>query len=147
MSFHPQLAEAIMVLFPNAVPRVDFTVKNDGTGPVIAMWNLPSNPPTEAEIAAAVAQIPAAQLAAKRADAKSLLDTDTKTGRQQRALIALLVSELNLLRAWIESFKAATALATSLANLQTRVAALNATPARTGPQVTTAIKDAIDLES
>ncbi len=48
-----------------------------------------------------------------------------------RAVAALAIDEINTLREWIAAFKSATALATSLANLQTRVAALPDLPDRT----------------
>ncbi len=55
-----------------------------------------------------------------------------------RAIAALAVDEINTLRQWIVAFKAATAAATSLANLQTRVAALPDLPDRTLAQAKTA---------
>jgi hypothetical protein len=63
------------------------------------------------------------------------------SARLARAIIVGTVTELNDLRAWITSFKAAVAAASSLANLQTRVAALANTPQRTKAQVITFIKN------
>jgi hypothetical protein len=57
-----------------------------------------------------------------------------------KAIILALIDELNLLRAWVVAFKAATAAATSLANLQTRVAALSDLPDRTVPQAIAAVR-------
>ena len=51
--------------------------------------------------------------------------------RAYRAVAAIMVDEVNALREWIVSFKAAVAAATSLANLQTRVSALPDLPDRT----------------
>ncbi len=48
-----------------------------------------------------------------------------------RAVAALALDEINTIREWIVSFQAAVAAATSLANLQTRVAALPNLPDRT----------------
>jgi len=146
MSLYPGFADAVNFLYPGAMGR-DVILQDDGAGPYLKAWNLPGNPPTDAEVDAALAQIPAAQIAADKVLAKTILDNHSPISRVERNLIALIVSELNLLRAWITSFKAATAAATSLANLQTRVAALDAMPARTGPVVTQAIKDAIDAET
>ncbi len=58
----------------------------------------------------------------------NLLDANA---RAYRAIAALAIDEINTLREWIVSFQAAVAAATSLANLQTRVAALPNLPDRT----------------
>ncbi len=58
--------------------------------------------------------------------------------RAYRAVAGIMVDEINILREWIVAFKAATAAATSLANLQTRVAALPDLPDRTLAQARTA---------
>ncbi len=58
--------------------------------------------------------------------------------RAYRAVVAVAVDEINTLREWIVAFKAATAAATSLANLQTRVAALPDLPDRTLSQAKSA---------
>jgi hypothetical protein len=51
--------------------------------------------------------------------------------RSHRAIASLTVDEINTLREWIVAFKVATAAASSLANLQSRVAALPDLPDRT----------------
>ncbi len=58
--------------------------------------------------------------------------------RAYRAIASLTLDEINTLREWIVSFQAAVAAATSLANLQTRVAALPNLPDRTLAQAKTA---------
>ncbi|GAA5513663.1 hypothetical protein Dcar01_02407 [Deinococcus carri] len=62
-------------LYPAADPLRDYTVADDGTGPRITAWHLPTPQPTPAELAAA---LPAAQAAAQaRADlteAQAMLD-------------------------------------------------------------------------
>ncbi len=63
------------------------------------------------------------------------LDANSKA---YRAVAALAIDEINTLREWIVSFQAAVAAATSLANLQTRVAALPNLPDRTLAQAKTA---------
>lgn len=58
--------------------------------------------------------------------------------RSYRAVAAVLVSEINILREWIVSFQAAVASATTLANLKTGIAALPNLPDRTLSQAKTA---------
>jgi len=80
--------------------------------------------------------------AAKTA-AQNQLDERNALGILHRAVASVLVDEINALRDWLTAFKVAMAAATSLANLQTRVAALANTPDRTLAQARTAIKAAI----
>jgi hypothetical protein len=56
------------------------------------------------------------------------------------ALALLSLDEINVLRQWIVSFTAATAAASSLANLQARVAALPNVPDRTRAQLLAAVR-------
>ena len=58
--------------------------------------------------------------------------------RSYRAIAALAIDEINALRQWITSFKAATAASTTFANFQTRVAALANLPDRTVAQAKSA---------
>ncbi len=58
--------------------------------------------------------------------------------RAYRTVVAIAIDEINILREWIVAFKAATAAASSLANLQTRVAALPDLPDRTLAQAKSA---------
>jgi hypothetical protein len=83
------------------------------------------------------------ELAARRADAAGL-DAPTGAPRVLRAVVSLTVDELNDLRDWISLFKAATASATSLADLKARVAALPNLPARTLQQARTAIVNKVE---
>jgi len=57
------------------------------------------------------------------------------------ALALLSLEEINALRQWITSYKAAVAGATSLANLQTRVAALPNVPDRSRAQLLAAVRN------
>ncbi len=66
-----------------------------------------------------------------RKDAVLLINLTNPQARAYRAIAALAIDEINTLREWIVSFQAAVAAATSLANLQTRVAALPNLPDRT----------------
>jgi len=57
-----------------------------------------------------------------------------KHSMSYRAAIAVAIDEINALREWVTGFKSAVASATSLANLQTQVAALPDMPDRTMQQ-------------
>ncbi len=81
----------------------------------------------------------ARQIVRNRTDATTAFQASTPLGQILRAEALVLIDEINALREWITSFKAATAAATSLANLQTRVAALASMPDRTASQAKTAI--------
>mgnify|MGYP001600442493 CR=1 FL=1 len=59
----------------------------------------------------------------------------------EKAIVLTIIDELNNLREWIVAFKAATAAATSLSNLQTRVAALPDMPDRTPAQAIAAVRN------
>jgi hypothetical protein len=67
--------------------------------------------------------------------------------RALRALAAVTLDEVNSLRGWIASFKAEVALASSLADLKTRVAGLPSTPDRTAAQLRTAIENKLDANT
>ncbi len=73
-----------------------------------------------------------------RKDAVLLINLTNPQARAYRAIAALAIDEINTLREWIVSFQAAVAAASSLANLQTRVAALPDLPDRTLAQAKTA---------
>lgn len=80
-----------------------------------------------------------------RAAAKAILATGTgEQAKKDRAIVAILLDEINDLRAWITSFKAATAAATTLADFKTRVAALSNMPARTMAQAKTKYEAMVD---
>jgi hypothetical protein len=82
-------------------------------------------------------------LKARTADAEGLTGT-VGTPRVLRAVVSLTVDELNDLRTWTRNFKAATAAATSLADLKVRVAALANLSDRTLVQARTAIVNKIE---
>jgi hypothetical protein len=82
--------------------------------------------------------------ARSRDAAKSQFDLTDAQGKVLRALVKVLIDEVNLLRQWVAAFKVETAAASTLANLKTRVATLPATPDRTLQQAKTAIAAAID---
>ena len=80
-----------------------------------------------------------------RQQAKEMLDEQNASNSAAlRALVLVLIDELNNLRQWTVAFKQQTALATNLGNLQTRVAALPTLGDRTGQQAREAIKGKLD---
>lgn len=94
---------------------------------------------TAQEKAAVDAALLAAQTAAFRTGAISSITSRGELLILLRGILLLLMDELNVLRDWITQYKAQVAAATSLANLQTRVAALPNVPQRTNQQLRTAI--------
>jgi len=80
-----------------------------------------------------------------RTTAKTKVNTDVDyEAKALRALVAVLLDEVNALRQWLASFKVEVAAATNLADLKTRVATLPATPDRTLAQAKTAILNKVD---
>jgi hypothetical protein len=77
--------------------------------------------------------------AARRTAAIALAAAPDVGAQLLRAELLVTMDELNALRQWITSFKAATAAATTLADLKTRVAALANTPDRTAAQIKPAL--------
>lgn len=73
----------------------------------------------------------------------NLLNANVDQGIIYKAVAQVMINEINSIRDWVTSFKAAVAAATSLANLQSRVAALSDLPDRTASQARTAIQSAI----
>ena len=92
---------------------------------------------------AAAAVIP--DQAPLRTEAVGLLNTSiTGNAKLTRAVVLITMDEINNLRQWVMSFKAAVAAATTLADLKTRVAALSDTPDRTTAQLKTAVENKIN---
>lgn len=42
--------KAVRYLFPEAIPNIDFLIKDDGDGPEIGMWRIEAQQPTEQEL-------------------------------------------------------------------------------------------------
>jgi hypothetical protein len=97
----------------------------------------------EAAVAAATGctdeQFAAWLLALSKSEAEDLVVKVDLHGRALRAVVLTALDEVNVLRDWVTQFKAATAAATSLANFQTRVAALPNLPQRTAAQAKSAL--------
>lgn len=80
----------------------------------------------------------------QRDDADDGLVSEAGDYKLLRAVMLVLLDEVNALRGWLASFKAAVAASTSLADLKTRVAALPNTPDRTATQARNAVLARID---
>lgn len=76
--------------------------------------------------------------------AKTYMVATTDLGKSYRAVANIMVEEINAVREWTVSLKAAVAAATTLADLKTRVAALPDLPDRTLAQAKTAFINAIN---
>jgi hypothetical protein len=70
------------------------------------------------------AALATAELATLRGQAKQLFDATDAEGKRDRGIAWLLVNQLNALRQWDMSFKAAVAAATTLVDLKAKVALL-----------------------
>lgn len=141
-------AEALEHLYPDANPYTDYRVGDSGSGPEITYWNpaLGTQPSPATLAAVTEAQVTAARLAKVKAAAKALYDDLQAAYRLQRAVVKLTVDELNALRQWVTSFKAAVAASSSFGNYQTRVAALANLADRTYAQAKTAVQNLINGE-
>lgn len=111
---------------------------------LVAGWRGTAPVPTQQQMDAAWAEIvglggeAGLRTLALRAAAKAwLASSKDAQAKKDRAIVAILLDEINDLRGWITSFKAATAAATNLADFKARVAALNNMPARTMTQAKT----------
>ena len=130
--------------------NVDFRAGDLGNGDIFVEW-LQGAEPTAASVQATAATVsgPTALARLEKAAAKADLDSgDTQTGvGRNRILIAvvqLMLDEFNRHGTFESQLLAAIAAANSLANLQTRVAAISAVPQRTKAQLVAAVKAAID---
>ena len=69
------IALVLRHLYPEADPLRDYTVSDDGSGPRLTAWHLPTPQPTEAELNAALPAAQArAQVRAEMNDLQALLD-------------------------------------------------------------------------
>jgi hypothetical protein len=66
-----ELWKALAHLYPDAEPLRDYAIVDEGAGPYIAVWSLPGEPPTQAELDAAIVAYDAAA-ATRDADASRL---------------------------------------------------------------------------
>lgn len=121
-----------------------------GTVPVkylIVIGNPQVREMTIQEKAAVDAAIAAALLAERRLGAKNLFDAIDLYGRILRAVVALVVDEINILRQRDRDRAVDVAAATTLADLKTRWAARSSLADRTYAQARTAIRNFINGEN
>jgi hypothetical protein len=76
--------------------------------------------------------------------ASGYLNITTDEVRVLRALVIVLIGEINSLRTWTRNFKAETAAATNLSNFQSRVATLATLTNRTAAEARQAIQEQIN---
>jgi len=138
---------AISVVCPVESIRV-----TDGIPTLVLASSVPADDPRRVEAQAlfdAWDWSPTAETARQnlrdRIAAKATFATATDDrAKAWRAIVSLLIDELNASRGWIMAFKAAVAAATTLADLKTRVAALSNLPDRTLTQAKAAFAAKID---
>ncbi len=138
-----ELSDSIMSA--TGIQPGDFTMKE--TGGVVSITYGPSVTQTQKNQAAALiaAWVSPSEAQENKDLARLLLDsTPEPMARLARAVSLVTLDEINLLRQWITSFKAAVAAASSLADLKTRVAALSNTPDRTPAQLRNAVRNRIE---
>lgn len=147
------LTDAILVLCPtaNPLPGGNCQVGDSGSGPAITRWAVldalgnPVTQPTPAQLSAVTAaQVAAYYTGLERSAGDGYLTAPDGQWKLQRAAILALVDYLNALQTWVTQFTAAVAAATSLANLQSRVAVLTVPPAITAANAKAAVKAKID---
>lgn len=102
----------------------------------------PATKPTAQEVVPLTA--PEVTTAQRTAAVDTFLNDPNPASRTQRGAALVTMDELNLLRQWIMTFKAAVAAATTLADLKTRVAALNDLADRNAGQINGAIQNRIN---
>ncbi len=117
-------------------------------GTVLTWLDLVQIEPTPAELQTALAACqqaltPAGVLSKQRSDALTYLDSPQAPSKAERALILVLIDELNILRGRDRDRSADVAAATTLADLKTRWAARNALADRDITQVKPAIQNKI----
>lgn len=147
------MASVLAFLYPTANPPIDYVVVFDGTNDHITKWNtgLLGPQPSESSLATTQASAPyqtyitpaAVDQRARDAASDAVVNEPHAVYKGLRGAAAVLVDEINALRQWEMSFKAAVAAATSLADLKTSVAALPNLPDRTLAQAKSAIQTKI----
>jgi len=112
-------AEAIAVLFPNAISLVDYVVADEGRGQFIAKWNpLLGKQPTQAELDAVTqVQVDAAKATARRNLAKTAFEAGGAEGTLLRASNLELLKTIRQLREAITSSRDFETLKVNIATL------------------------------
>lgn len=118
----------------------------DGLGRRHFVRYLGATPPTQADLDAQVNPSPAQVRDGQKESARALFDKPTAVSALHRAELKLILTEINTLRSWVVSLKAAVVAATTLADMKIRVAALPDMPDRTAAQVKAALMAEVDGE-
>ncbi len=142
------LAQKIAYLYPNALALRDYSVADQGAGQFIGFWKTEvlGAQPTQAQLDAVTdAVFDADTLTKAYTRAKALISADDDVSRKEKGAFLVLLDALNRQSRQYRDLLAAIAAANSLANLQTRVAAIAPVePARTSAEFRTAIANKID---
>lgn len=129
-------------------PGAGWSMSNND--PSTLVWVSTQTQPTLLEIqnvvdACNLANTPVQKNLKARSDAiNDLLTSTDDRAKEVRAILMTLFDENNNNREWIQAFKGQVALATSLADLKTRVATLPDMPDRTVQQAQTAVQSKIN---
>lgn len=110
--------------------------------PELDNWYYPEPKPTPQQLQTIFDSAPFQAFVANRANAISRYVANNALDKELRRFVRMLLNELNRNRKQWNDFKGAVALATTLADLKTRVAALPSTPQLTIQD----IKSAMDIE-
>ncbi len=142
------LGQKILYLYSNAIPVRDFRVKNADGVETIELWNpaLGAQPSQATLDAVTQAQIDGGALTKAYTRAKALLISDDDISRKDKAVLLVILDELNLHAAKINAILTAidTATGTNTTDLKVKIAAIADYPTRTAAQVRTAIQNKID---
>lgn len=139
--------QKVKYLYPSALPVVDFEISNNGSD-FISKWNtakLGPKPSMQTINSVTDVEVASVNTNSLRLKASAVKDLSTEEGVQWRAVALILLDEVNTMRQWDMSFKAAVASSTSLADLKTRVAALPTLSGRTVAQLKAAYANKINV--
>lgn len=104
----PNLADAILVLFPNSTPRIDWNVVQDNAGTRIAFWNAAlGTQPTQAQTDAVTqGQVDAFRAGVIRGQAVNTFLNDHSNGAVVlRGLTLALVDQLNVIAGQLQALR------------------------------------------
>lgn len=137
-------------IIPPGVINVEWFVVTRGDGVAVRIDTANGQAPTQAAQDAILnADVSAPAVTAReavrlRTFATAAFQAIQNDAIRDRAIVLVAIDEINILRDWITQFKSQVALASSLADLKTRVAALPNVPQRTATQAKTAVASKID---
>ncbi len=143
------VAQKIAYLFPNAVPLKDYEVRDNGSGAFIYYWNpAVGTQPTQQQLDAVTqGMLDTATLTSSYTRAKALLVADDDISKKDKAVLLVILDELNLHADKINSILTAIDGAATLAAMKTAIAAIADYPTRTVGQLRTSVQNKIDAGS